>query len=409
MDPAGSRPEPSARVLVALQHGVVVHYHEIGLKGRNRGFFERRLVRNLEDAIDGCERARVEVLTGRLIVHTPGVPSAALLDRVGRVFGVASYAPCATVESAIPAMSEAALALLAPRSFDTFAVAARRATKELPFNSRDVNIELGAAVQAATGKGVNLGSPDVTVYVEVVGPRSFVYVERRGGPGGLPVGSSGKVVSLLSGGIDSPVATYRIMRRGAKAILCHFHSAPFTDRSSVRKAAELAALIAYWQGDTPLYLVPLGDAQQQIVLSTPPDLRVVLYRRLMVRIAADVARQEGAKALVLGDSLGQVASQTLENIACVDDVSPLPLLRPLIGEDKQAIVTEARIIGTYETSILPFEDCCSLFVPRSPATRATVDECRSAEAELDVAGLVHLCLEGTELVRVRREPCREAS
>lgn len=403
MVPLRATSEGHARVLAQVfENGVVVHYHEIGLKGRNRGFFERRLLRNLEATLSGSGDSRVEVLTGRLVVHSPSAPSEDVLERISRVFGVASYSPAAITESTMSAMSQTALELLSTRSFDTFAVAARRATKELPFNSRQINIELGAAVQAARHKAVDLNDPDVTVHVEVVGRRAFVYTDRYVGPGGLPVGVSGKVVSLLSGGIDSPVATHRILRRGARAVLCHFHSAPFTDRSSVRKAVELARLLGRWQGDTSLYLVPLGEAQQQIVLATPPELRVVLYRRLMVRIAGELAAREGAKALVFGDSLGQVASQTLENIACVDDASELPVLRPLVGEDKQAIVTDAVRIGTYETSILPFEDCCSLFVPRSPATRASIADCRAAEADLDVPGLVRSCVASTEVERIRR-------
>jgi thiamine biosynthesis protein ThiI len=386
----------------AFERGIVVHYHEIGLKKRNRGFFERRLVRNIEETLSGYAHGGVEVLSGRLVVHTSDDSMPEILDRVSRVFGVASCASALIAESTIAAMTQAGLELLSDRSFETFAIAARRATKELAFNSRQINVELGAAVQATMHKAVNLGAPDVTVRVEVVGPRSFVYADRVDGPGGLPVGVSGKVVSLLSGGIDSPVATYRILRRGAKAILCHFHSAPFTDRSSARKAVELARAIAEWQGNTTMYLVPLGDAQQEIVLVAPPELRVVLYRRLMARIAVALAGTEGAKAIVFGDSLGQVASQTLENIACVDDASDLPVLRPLIGEDKQTIVTEAKRVGTYETSILPFEDCCSLFVSRSPATRASIDDCRSAETELDVAKLVRSCIERAEVERVAR-------
>lgn len=387
--------------------GVVVHYHEIGLKGRNRGFFERRLVRNLEEALDGCEFGGIDVLSGRFIVRTASDPGPGLLSRIAQTFGVAALAPCVITAAGIDEMTDAALSLLATRDFRSFAIAARRATKELPLTSRQINVELGAAVKDATGAVVHLDAPDVTVHVEVVGARALVYVDRLQGSGGLPVGVSGKVVSLLSGGIDSPVATYRMLKRGARAVLCHFHSAPFTDRSSSRKAAELARAVARWQGDTTLHLVPLGEAQQQVVRTAPPDLRVVLYRRLMVRIAAAIGQREGAKALVVGDSLGQVASQTLENMICVDDAAPMPVLRPLIGLDKQEIVTEAQRIGTYETSILPFEDCCSLFVPRSPATRAGIHACRAAESELDMTALVDGCLRGAEQEHVRREPCRD--
>jgi thiamine biosynthesis protein ThiI len=379
--------------------GVVVHYHEIGLKGRNRGFFERQLERNVSRAIRDHD-ASVEVTNGRLVVHAAAPPSPELTLAISKTFGVAFCAPCRIVATDIAAMTNAALEMLAGRTFDTFAVAARRSSKEFPLTSRDINIHVGAAVQAATGAGVNLSAPDVTVHLEVVGRRTFVYTERVAGAGGLPVGASGKVVALLSGGIDSPVATLRICKRGAKAICVHFHSAPFTDTSSSRKASELARLVADSQGTTTLYKIAIGDAQQQIVVAAPPDLRVVLYRRLMMRIAQLVAHHEGAKALVTGDSLGQVASQTLENIACTDDVSTMPVLRPLIGVDKQEIVTEAQAFGTYETSILPFEDCCSLFVPRSPATRATVERCRAAEEGIDMDELAEKCLAGAEIERI---------
>lgn len=395
-----AHPVDAGTVTLDLHHGIVVHYHEIGLKGRNRGFFERRLAQNIERTLGGLPYKRFEVLNGRMLVHMDDPPSEAHLDRVAATFGVAFLAPCLIVHADVSAMTEAALYLLAAKPFATFAIAARRATKEFALTSRQINIELGAAVQAATGADVDLSSPDATVAIEVVGRRCFVYAERRRGPGGLPVGSSGKVVSLLSGGIDSPVATFRALKRGATAVLVHFHSAPFTDRSSVRKATEIARMVADRQGATTLYLVPLGDAQQQIVVVAPPSLRVVLYRRLMTRVAARIAQTEAALALVTGDSLGQVASQTLENIACVDDVAPMPVLRPLIGEDKQEIVTDAKRLGTYETSILPFEDCCSLFVPRSPATRASVDECRAAEAGLDIEALVAACLAGAEVERI---------
>ena len=384
------------------RHGVVVHYHEIALKGRNRGYFEHRLVRNLREALHGCTYDDIDVLSGRFLVRTPEHPDGELLERVGRTFGVAAFAPCLVVTAAVPEIIEAALDLAQACDFETFAVAARRATKELPFSSKDINVEVGAAVQAATGAAVDLSRPDVTFHCEVVGARALVYTDRRRGPGGLPVGVSGRVMVLLSGGIDSPVAALRMMKRGAQVACCHFHSAPFTDRSSTRKARDLARVFAERQGETVLYLVPLGEAQQRVVTVAPPELRVILYRRLMVRIAGALAGRENAKALVAGDSLGQVASQTLENMICVDDAAPIALMRPLVGWDKQEIITEARAFGTYETSILPFQDCCSLFVPHSPATRASVSECRAAESSLDVDALVEACVAGATCERVGR-------
>jgi thiamine biosynthesis protein ThiI len=381
-----------------MRHGIVLHYHEIGLKGRNRSFFERALVRNVRDAIG----MRPSIMHGRLFVPTAEPPDEAVLTRLGDVFGVANFAPCVVVEPDLSLMSEAALGLLGSLEFSSFAIAARRASKELPLRSHEINVALGSAVQAATGARVDLGSPDVTVRVEVVGGRCLVYTDRRRGPGGLPVGVSGRVVSLLSGGIDSAVSTYRILRRGARAILVHFHSYPFTDRAAARKAEELGAVIAKWQGDTKLYLVPFGETQRSIVSSCPPALRVLIYRRFMVRIAGEVARREGALSLVTGDSLGQVASQTLENMACVEDAAALPLLRPLVGEDKQDIVEDAKRIGTYEISIQPYPDCCSLFVPGSPATKASRAECAEAEAGLDAAALVQAAMAGAELVRISK-------
>jgi thiamine biosynthesis protein ThiI len=384
-----------------IGHGVVVHYHEIGLKGRNRGFFEGRLVSNLKETLRGLPQRDVASMNGRILVRTEDPPTADLLQRTAETFGVAFLAPVVIVPTNIGAIKEASIGVIHGLDFETFAIAAKRSTKEFALTSQQINVEVGAAVQAARGAAVNLGAPDVTVHIEVVGKQTHVYAKRIDGPGGLPVGVSGKVVSLLSGGIDSPVATFRMLKRGAKAILCHFHSAPFTDRSSPRKASELARMIARRQGPTTLYLIAIGDAQQQIVVDAPPALRVILYRRLMVRIAGEVAAREGAKALVTGDSLGQVASQTLENIACIDDAAPMTILRPLIGSDKQEIVNEAHRLGTYDTSILPFEDCCSLFVPKSPATRASVEECRRAEAGLDIDLLVKTSYANAEVERLK--------
>ena len=263
--------------------------------------------------------------------------------------------------------------------------------------SEEINRELGAFVQGETGAGVDLEAPELTISVEVLPREIFVSFGRDRGPGGLPVGVSGRVVSLLSGGIDSPVAAHRLMKRGCRATLVHFHSLPFQDGTSREKAAALAELFTRFQFHSTLYLVPFGEIQRQVVVGSPAPLRVLLYRRLMGRIAERIALRERARALVTGDSLGQVASQTLENLAVIEAAVGIPVLRPLIGCDKEEIVQQARRIGTYEISIRPDQDCCRLFVPQHPATFASLEEIQAAEAGLDIAQLVQYGLDRAEV------------
>jgi len=241
----------------------------------------------------------------------------------------------------------------------------------------------------------------------VLKDRFLLSTEKLPGPGGFPVGSSGRVLTLLSGGIDSPVAACRMLRRGCKSLLVHFHAFPLQDHATIDKALELARILTRYQYRTRLLLVPFAPVQQTIVATCPAPLRVVLYRRFMLRIAEALARRHGAKALVTGESLGQVASQTLDNMAVIDAVAGLPVLRPLVGMDKDEITGEARRIGTFETSTLPDQDCCQLFVPRSPATAATLAQVRAAEAALDVEALVAGALRDVESLRFGFPPARD--
>jgi thiamine biosynthesis protein ThiI len=235
---------------------------------------------------------------------------------------------------------------------------------------------------------VNLSRPERVIRIEVLGHEAFFSTAVEQGTGGLPVGTGGRVLALLSGGIDSPVAAWRVIRRGCRADLVHFHSYPILSRASLDKARILAERLTACQLRTRLYLVAFGSLQQQVVVSVPPALRVVVYRRLMVRIAERLALRSGARALVTGDSLGQVASQTLENLAIVGAAATLPLLRPLVGMDKAEITRDAERLGTYPTSILPDDDCCTLFTPPHPATRASANAVEAAEARLDLGALV---------------------
>jgi thiamine biosynthesis protein ThiI len=290
---------------------------------------------------------------------------------------------------------------LAGQTFATFRITARRAFKELPWGSQEINQILGAHVMATHTTRVDLQHPALTVYVELIPRLALIYLEKSPGAGGLPVGTSGRLLSLLSGGIDSPVAAYRMMKRGCQVDFVHFHSYPFVDRTSQEKARQLATLLTRLQYAARLFLVPFGEIQQHIVGATPPPYRVVLYRRYMLRLAEALAQQTGALALVTGESLGQVASQTLHNLRVIEAASTLPMLRPLIGMDKAEIMREARAIDTYPISILPDQDCCTLFVPRHPATRTTLADIEAAEKALDTPALLHMALDKGQTVELR--------
>jgi thiamine biosynthesis protein ThiI len=371
--------------MVRLRPVLVVHYHEISLKRGNRPLFLRHLRRNVERALGDTGPAKIEQLSGRIVVDLDGHPAPELArDRVAQVFGVASVTVAYRAPSTLDAMKGLLERLLEGRSFASFRITARRAFKTYPMTSVELNRALGAFVLQRMRTRVDLEHAEQEIHVEVLPAQTYISLDRAEGPGGLPVGASGTVVALLSGGIDSPVAAWRMMKRGC----VHFHSVPYLPATSQGKARALVERLTAWQYGSRLSLVPFGEIQREVVLSVPPPLRVVVYRRLMLRIAQELAGRAGALALVTGESLGQVASQTLENIACIDEAASLPILRPLIGMDKLEITATAQRIGTFEISIEPDADCCTLFTPRHPATRATLGEIRAAETTLALEGLV---------------------
>jgi thiamine biosynthesis protein ThiI len=378
-----------------LRPAVIVHYHEISLKRGNRPLFLRHLLRNLERATADLGPTRIRQLSGRILLDLDGHERGeAVLGRVTRVCGVASAALAYRVASSVDPMKAATAAVIADRRFASFRISARRAFKTYPLTSVELNRELGAFVVGQTGARVDLRHPELEVHVEVLPAETFVYADRVPGPGGLPVGTAGTVAALLSGGIDSPVAAWRMMKRGCRVVFVHFHSVPYLPATSQAKARALVERLTEWQYRSQLFLVPLGEIQREVVLSVPPPLRVVIYRRLMVRIAETLARQVGALALATGESLGQVASQTLTNIARIDEAAAMPILRPLIGMDKLEITAEAQRLDTFEISIEPDADCCTLFVPRHPSTRVDAEEVRAAESRLDVPRLVAMGCDG---------------
>ena len=367
---------------------IVLRYHEIALKGRNRPFFVDRLARNAR-RVTADLGGRVEVLHGRLRMELPDdVPWEEAQRRLRDLFGVANFSRSLSAPLDFQALEREVVATLSARRMGSFRVTAKRSFKAFPLTSPEIERALGAAIHVATGVPVNLEHPELTVFVEVLADRILYSFEKQPGAGGFAVGSSGRVAALLSGGIDSPVAAWRMMKRGCTVLPIHFHAFPLQDRTTIDKVTELSRILTRYQLRTRLLLVPFAEVQQTIVASCPAPLRVVLYRRFMIRIGEVLAGRHRARALVTGESLGQVASQTLENMNVIGAAARGLVLRPLVGMDKEEITQQARRIGTFEVSTLPDQDCCQLFVPRSPATAATLDEVQRAESVLDVEGLV---------------------
>jgi thiamine biosynthesis protein ThiI len=370
-------------------NSIVVHYQELALKGKNRPWFLGRLVRHLRHAVSDLDVTSVRALMGRIeVVLGPSLPVEAVSERLRRTFGVANFSLAGRTSLDLDTIAQAILGDLGDRTCRSFRVSARRADKRFPLTSPQIEREVGGRIKQDRGWAVNLDDPELDIRLELLTDQAFYFFGKDRGPGGLPTGTAGRVACLLSGGIDSPVAAHRMMKRGCTVTFVHFHSYPILSRASQEKARELVALLTRWQHRSRLYLVPFGEIQQQVVLSVPGPMRVVVYRRLMLRIAERIARDRHCQALVTGDVVGQVASQTLENLSVVGSVATLPLLRPLIGMDKDEIMAEAQTLGTYPISIIPDQDCCTLFTPRNPMTRGKLHEVEKAELNLPIADLV---------------------
>ncbi|MFH1098827.1 MAG: tRNA uracil 4-sulfurtransferase ThiI [Candidatus Uhrbacteria bacterium] len=400
--------------------------------------FERQLVENIRRALRDTAGVEVRRMSGRIVVRmkagtistfSPSCPSRArdlasleegeskrgwvvgISDRLAKVFGVANFLFGYEIRSDRDGLAEDVVENVKCQisnisakggsasggKCQSFAVRVKRGNKSYPETSIELERRIGAAIQAAVNLRVDLERPDFTVHIEIVEDEVFVLFEKQNGPGGLPVGVSGRAVALLSGGFDSPVAAWRIMKRGCSLDFVHFHSYPYTSDASIHNVEEIARRLAVWQGGVVmLHLVPFVEFQKAIVVGAPSQMRVILYRRMMMRVAEAIACQCGVEALITGESLGQVASQTLSNIATIGAVVKLPVLRPLIGDDKQEIITRAEAIGTAEISARPADDCCSLFMPTDPVTRTTAALLEAVEESLDVARWLGVLRESTE-------------
>lgn len=374
----------------AYQRIILVHYHEIGLKGHNRSVFEMRLLKNLEALLQPFPLVTIHRISGRLCVFlregTSFETAVSCADAIVRVPGVARVSCGYKCERDLDVMADAACAAMRDAgAFASFKVAARRNHTDFPVGSMDMNRIIGAKLcEAFPDAVVRMQAPDLTVGVEVVQNASYVYARSVPGIGGLPVGSSGTVACLLSSGIDSPVALWRMARRGAVCVGVHFSGRPQTSDESEYLVGDIARVLEKTGCIARVYVVAFGDVQREISLSAPPSLRVILYRRLMFKVAERLAAREHAGALVTGESLGQVASQTLDNIRATDAAVDLPVFRPLIGTDKLEIIAQAQELGTFEISSQDAPDCCTLFMPRKPETHAKIADVLAAEKELPI-------------------------
>jgi thiamine biosynthesis protein ThiI len=375
---------------------VLLKFGELALKGRNRPRFVGALERNLRRLTADLGPLEVRHRGGVFIVTAP-FPQEALIERCLRLPGLSVVQPALRCERDATAAADAAVELLRELPGRTFAVRASRRDKTFPLRSIELARLLGDAIRVRLGLSVELDEPDLELFVEVDNKELLVSVERLRGAGGLPVGMSGRALVLLSGGLDSPVAAYRMMKRGLRCDFIHFSGRPFTSPESIYKAYALVGRLDGFQGDSRLYVVTFGPAQRRLATAGAGRLQVLSQRRLMVRVASALGERLGSDALVTGDSLGQVASQTLPNLAVVEEAAGLPLLRPLIDRDKAEIVEVARELGTYDISILPDEDCCQLFSSKLAATRGHPDDLKRIERTADVEELVEQLAESAEL------------
>lgn len=377
---------------------VLLKFGEIALKGQNRPMFERQLYTNLRQALRDVGRVRLWAREGVVLLKPEeGVDLDAVVQRAQDVLGIVWVHPGVRVPKSPEATARAAIRLLADKPYGTFAVRARRRDKRFPMRSNELAAYIGAELQRAYGFPVNLSKPDMEVRIEVDRHEVIVFSDAVAGHGGLPVGVSGRAVVLMSGGIDSPVAAYRMMRRGLRCDFIHFSGMPHTGPESIYKAYGLVNRLERHQAGSRLWVVPFGKAQQQLASAGGGRLQIVAQRRIMLKVGAELAAREGAGALVTGDSLGQVSSQTLPNLGALDDAVDLPILRPLVGWDKTEIMAEARKLGTLSISELPDEDCCTLLTPRYAATRASIDNLRTLERRVDVGEMAEQLVEQAQL------------
>lgn len=360
----------------------VIHYSEIAIKGGNREFFESKLIQNLKERLEEFD-VKVEKRYGKILLQTPEKNNEEIKKILSLFPGIECFAEIKIAKLDLEDIKKTTLEICKEKEFSSFKVSAKRSFKKFPANSDKINHEVGAYIVEKLKKKVQMKNPGLEIYIEIGEKEALLFSEKIKGVGGLPVGTSGKLVCLLSGGIDSPVSAFMMMKRGAKIILCHFFNKTINAEASLGKVKELAQTLSKYQMETKLWVVPFSNLQKQIIMNVPSKCRMIIYRRIMCHIANKIAEKENAKGILTGDSLAQVASQTLDNLMCIYNSSKLLVYSPLIGQNKIETIELANKIGTYKTSILPYNDCCSFMNAPHPEINANLQDILEIEKNVE--------------------------
>jgi thiamine biosynthesis protein ThiI len=380
---------------------ILIRYGELSLKGKNRSNFIKQLYDNVRHALHGFPTLEFEKQHDRMYIYLHDEDCDAVSDVLAGVFGISSFSPAVKVEPEIETIVQTCFQMMKTQKPGTFKVAARRSDKQFPYISDQINRMVAGKILKNTDWKVDVHHPDVKIVVEVHKEAAYIMTERRQGAGGYPVGVGGKAMVCLSGGIDSPVAAYLMMKRGVRIECVHFAAPPYTSENAKEKVLTLARMISGYQGDILVHVVPFTDLQLAIYQHADESYAITLMRRMMMRIAQGLAEKRNCQVIATGESIGQVASQTLQSMQTINAVTTMPIIRPLVCMDKVEIIDLARAIGTYDTSILPYEDCCTIFDPKNPATKPKIERCEKYEARWDWQSMVQTCIDECEDIRVQ--------
>ena len=368
-----------------FDYSILIHYSEIALKKNNRKFFEKIFINNIQSHLSGLKYSSIKLYEARVFIHNVNINHwEKFKKRLFNIMGLKNFVLMIKTTSDINAINKASLHLVENKQFNSFRITSKRNYKKLDFNSQDANIKVGEFIQTKTKKSVNLDFPELTIHIELLKKNSYVGIDKNNGYSGLPANCQERGLSLISSGIDSPVASFEMIKRGVTLDYVHFHSYPAINKQSVNNVKKLLDVLSTYQLKSTLHLVPLLDVQKKIMEVVPDKYWVIFFRKYMIQIANDIAAKINALALITGDSIGQVASQTLSNIHAISNESQLPIIRPLSGMNKEDIINRAVKIGTYDISIEPYEDCCSFFVPPHPETKAKLDQVNQISSKIDM-------------------------